>query len=89
MRDYNFGEYHPTARPELYNQTISTRRWRLTRYPSCPHWTELFDLNDDPHEHFNLFNEPGYDEIVNELFRMLDQAFPAQPEVDNIALCKW
>ncbi len=89
FRLYNFGEYHPTAKPELYNQTVSTRRWRLTRYPARPQWGELFDLENDPGEHFNLFNEPGHEKLIEELSGILETNFPPQPEVDNTALCKW
>jgi arylsulfatase A-like enzyme len=89
FRLYNFGEYHPTAKPELYNQTVSTRRWRLTRYPARPQWGELFDLENDPGEHFNLFNEPGHEKLIDELSGILETNFPPQPEVDNTALCKW
>lgn len=89
FRQYNFGEYHPTAMPELYNQTVSTHQWRLTLYPARPQWGELFDLESDPGEHFNLFNEAGHEKVTGELSDVLACRFPAQPVVDNEAMCKW
>jgi arylsulfatase A-like enzyme len=89
FRKYNFGEYHPAAKAELYNQTVSTTRWRLTRYPDRPEWGELFDLENDPGEHYNLFNQPDHSEIISELSEILASRFPPQASVDNQALCKW
>jgi len=89
FRQYNFGEYHPTAMPELYNQTVSTHQWRLTLYPFRSHWGELFDLESDPGEHFNLFDEAGHEKVIGELSDVLACRFPAQPVVDNEAMCKW
>lgn len=89
IRTHNFGEYHPTAKPELYNQTVSTDKWRFTIYPRCSQWGELFNLEDDPGEYFNLFDEPGYEGIKSELSAILATRFPAQPEVNNEVLCKW
>ena len=89
LRDYNFGEYHPTARPELYNQTVSSENWRLTLYPKKQDWGELFDLKNDPKECFNLFYDLQYSSVISELSSILKERFPPQPEVDNEALCKW
>ncbi len=89
LRTYNFGEYHPTAKPELYNQTVSTDQWRFTVYPHRPQWGELFDLDNDPGEHFNLFNQAGCEDIQSELSAVLASRFPPQPTVDNPVLCKW
>ncbi|MFT5657140.1 MAG: arylsulfatase [Gammaproteobacteria bacterium] len=30
VRDYTFGEYHPTVRADVYNQTIYRHQWRFT-----------------------------------------------------------
>lgn len=89
IRQWNFGEYHPSAKPELYNQTISTDRWRLTLYPENPKWGELFDLENDPHERRNVFHEAEMSTIKQELSQILNREFPPQPEVENEWICKW
>ncbi|MEJ2178757.1 MAG: sulfatase-like hydrolase/transferase [Gammaproteobacteria bacterium] len=89
IRQWNFGEYHPSAKPELYNQTISTDRWRLTLYPENPEWGEMFDLESDPHERRNVFHEAEMSTIKQELSQILNREFPPQPEVENEWICKW
>jgi arylsulfatase A-like enzyme len=89
LRSCNFGEYHPSARPDLYNQTVSTDNWRLTLYPEQPEWGELFDLEADPEEHVNLFFDPSQNLVKNKLSKILANRFPPQATVDNEWLCKW
>ncbi len=89
FRTWNFGEYHPSAKPDLYNQTINTDKWRLTLYPSHPEWGELYDLEKDPNERMNIFHEPAVESIKGELSDILGREFPPQPEVDNEWICKW
>jgi arylsulfatase A-like enzyme len=89
IREYTFGEYHPTVRSDLYNQTVYTDKWRYTIYPEMPDWGELFDLENDPSERQNLFFEPDVDQLKRELGEILAQKFPPQPSVENKALCKW
>ena len=89
IRDYNFGEYHPSVKPELYNQTVSTERWRYTHYPQNSSWGELFDLVNDPAERNNLFGDSGYDRTKKELSAVLKADFPAMESVENELLCKW
>ena len=89
IREYVFGEYHPTVKPELYNQTIYFERWRYTIYPALPEWGELFDLDDDPGECANRFFEPALDGVKRQLGEVLAGQFPPQPEVENKTLCKW
>ncbi len=89
VRTHVFGEYHPTVRSELYNQTVYRDRWRYTIYPGLENWGELFDLADDPGETRNLYFEPGYETLRVELDGLLAAEFPPQPTVDNPCLCKW
>jgi len=89
QRDANYGEYHPTARPELYNQTIRTSQWRLSIYPDSPQWGELFDLEVDPDEHLNLYHDDAYRQLRDQLSEQLANEFPPQRTVENPALCKW
>ena len=89
VREYDFGEYHPTARQDLYNQSVRTRQWRLTLYPEHPTWGELFDLDADPGERLNRFGDAGYGGITETLRGVLAERFPPQPAVDNEWICKW
>ena len=89
FREFNFGEYHPTVRKDLYNQTVQTEKWRLTRYPEHPEWGELFDLETDPGEHFNLFPSRAAAPLVKDLSAILDERFPPEPDAGNEVICKW
>ncbi len=89
VRDYTFGEYHPTVRKDLYNQTVYKDQWRLTLYPELPNWGELFDLDDDPKEHRNLYFDESFHSIRKALSELLATEFPPQPGVDNKVLAKW
>ena len=89
VRDYTFGEYHPTVRKELYNQTIYRDQWRLTIYPELEGWGELFDLDADPFEHRNRYFDANYETIKQELADLLETEFPPQPTVENPTLSKW
>jgi len=89
VRDYTFGEYHPTVRKDLYNQTVYKDQWRLTLYPGLPNWGELFDLDDDPRERRNRFFDESFTSIKQELAELLATEFPPQPKVDNKVLAKW
>lgn len=89
FREFNFGEYHPTVRTDLYNQTVQSDKWRLTRYPAHPEWGELFDLEEDPGEHNNLFHVLGKNPVAKELSAVLMEYFPAKPEAGKEVLCKW
>jgi arylsulfatase A-like enzyme len=89
LREYDFGEYHPTARMDLYNQTVRTRDWRLTLYPEHPEWGELFDLRKDPGERLNRFADERYSDITKKLRRVLAERFAPMPSVSNEWICKW
>ena len=89
FREFNLGEYHPTVRKDLYNQTVQTRKWRLTHYPEHPEWDELFDLETDPGEHFNLFQSPPMAPLVKDLSSILKEKFPPEPNIGNEVICKW
>jgi arylsulfatase A-like enzyme len=47
-------------------RTLVTRRYRLTAYSGQP-YGELFDLQEDPHEYWNRWDDPGYARIRDEL----------------------
>ncbi|MFT5506834.1 MAG: arylsulfatase, partial [Gammaproteobacteria bacterium] len=89
VRDYTFGEYHPTVMSDLYNQTLYQAQWRLTLYPFRSDLGELFNLEQDPFELNNLFSDPAMSSIKSELSHRLLTEFPPQAEVENKLLCKW
>ena len=89
VRDHTFGEYHPTVRHDLYNQTVYKDQWRMTLYPEHPEWGELFDLEADPLEHRNRFYDEDSSFIKSVLSSLLEQEFPPQATVDNETLGKW
>jgi arylsulfatase A-like enzyme len=90
QREAIYLEYHPRSKAsELYNQTIQTKKWRLTIYPQNSDWGELFDLEQDPFEHKNLFCDLKYKTVVQKLKQNLNRHFPPQPNIDNERLGKW
>ena len=89
VRDHTFGEYHPTVRKELYNQTVYKDQWRMTIYPEMTDWGELFDLDSDPLEHRNVYFDESFESIRQELFDLLCTEFPPKPTVANKVLAKW
>ena len=86
VRDFLLAEYHPRRDACLYNQSVITKDWRFTRYPNEPAWGELFDLRDDPWEHWNLFGEKEFSGQARKLNSVLDQALPARPLIPNEVL---
>ncbi len=89
VRDYTFGEYHPTVRKELYNQTVYKDQWRMTIYPELLKWGELFDLESDPEEFHNLYFDSNFEPVRQELATLLRNEFPPQATVENPVLAKW
>ena len=89
VRDYTFGEYHPTVRKDLYNQTVYKDQWRMTLYPEMPEWGELFDLLVDPLEYDNRFFDTELAEVKAELTELLQTEFLPQITVNNRVLAKW
>ena len=90
LRNFVFAEYHPRSPAiQLYNQSVQSRKWRLTVYPEKPEWGELFDLGEDPFEHNNLFSEPEYTHTVRELKHTIDNYFPSRPKVTTERIAKW
>jgi arylsulfatase A-like enzyme len=51
-------------------RTLVTRRWRMTIAHGDP-WGELYDLQSDPHEMDNLFEEAGHRSVRGELMEKL------------------
>ena len=89
-RHERFLEYHPRLDARVYNHSIVTDRWRLTLYPlGEPGWGELFDLEADPGEHENLFDDPACQSVRSRLAERLVSCFPAEPDAGTALIAKW
>lgn len=84
-----FAEYHPRTRSETYNQTLITKEWRLTIYPNHGAWGELFDLRNDPGEHFNVYHSPKHTRIRQELTQMLALKYAPAPQIGGVSLATY
>ncbi len=70
-RDAQFGEYGNA-------RMARTARWKLIRRFDGPNGRfpdELYDLQSDPRERVNVFEEPGSAAVVDELSRRMDAFF--------------
>ena len=67
QRDYLFTAYKNVQR------AVRTDRWKLIRYPQVNE-TQLFDLQDDPHELNNLAAKPEYAARLKEMLALLAKA---------------
>lgn len=64
-------------------RAVRADRWKyVARHPDGPY--ELYDLQSDPQERFNLFGQPGTEQTVRSLAAQLDQFFNrvADPQYD-------
>jgi arylsulfatase A-like enzyme len=77
-RRIQFGEYGPLrmARAEQFKLVL--------RSPEGPHG--LFDLAADPREMMNLYADPAYEEIVNQLTQEIDQFFSTYEDLRHSGL---
>ena len=89
VRDAQYSEYHPRAAADLYNQTIRTDQWRLTLYPLHEDWGELFDMEVDPYEHENRFDDPSLSDVVKRLTERMRSEFPPRAGIDAPRLSMW
>lgn len=68
---YRYYEY-PKPHRVLPHYGVRTERHKLVHYPTTGEW-ELFDLQVDPHETRNLYGEPKYAEVAEELRSLLQR----------------
>jgi arylsulfatase A-like enzyme len=65
-------------------RSVRTEKWKYVarRFPEGP--SELYDMANDPHERFNLFGQPQYAGMQQELAERIDTFFNeyANPEYD-------
>jgi len=52
-------------------RTITTARYKLHRYLEAP-FGELYDLDDDPGELVNRYDDPAYASVRSDLLALLD-----------------
>jgi len=67
VRDYCFTCYTDVQR------SIRDQQWKLIRYPKI-NYSQLFDLQNDPHEMQNLADQPGCSEKFKQMLALLEQA---------------
>ncbi len=69
-------------------RTLVTARWRLTVYANAS-WGELYDLESDPHELDNLWEDPGHralrGELMTELVRQMTRHGDTSPYPSALA----
>ncbi len=53
-------------------RTLTTTRYKLHRYLEAPWGDELYDLQEDPGELVNRFDDPAYAEVQSDLLVLLD-----------------
>ena len=54
-------------------RAVRTKRWKLIHYIQSPQGHELFDLENDPEERRNLYDDPKYRPQVQELSARLEK----------------
>jgi arylsulfatase A-like enzyme len=72
---------HLWDNPEIpQSECIRTLRWKYIRYIQHPDFEELYDLQADPEEIFNLVSEDVYSSKLNELREKCDFVFRPRNE---------
>jgi arylsulfatase A-like enzyme len=49
------------------NRGIRTKRWKYIHYFEEPQEFELYDIQNDPHEVNNLYGNPAFKDVVEQL----------------------
>lgn len=69
---YEYFEY-PAVHCAPIHRGVRTRRWKLIHYLQTPQAWELFDLEKDPEERRNLYNDPAHRAIAGQLREELER----------------
>ncbi|MBB6430621.1 sulfatase family protein [Algisphaera agarilytica] len=72
-RDHAIVENHHNASDAVHLRTLVTDRYKLTVYRGRD-WGELFDMQEDPHELHNRYDDPAYAEARSAMMMKLIQA---------------
>jgi len=67
---YEYFEY-PAVHMVRKNRGVRTKRWKYIHFFEEPQEFELYDLENDPLEERNLYGDPQYADIVEELRRRM------------------
>lgn len=68
---YHYYEY-PAEHAVKRHTAVRTDRYKLIHfYNDCDQW-ELYDLKNDPHEMHNLYDDPAYAKIADDMHHRLD-----------------
>jgi arylsulfatase A-like enzyme len=73
-REHVITENDHQAGFSLSLRTLTTRRYKVTRYVGREDVGELYDLQEDPHERVNLWGSPDHWRLQAELLAQLDAA---------------
>ncbi len=63
---YEYYEY-PAVHMVRKNRGIRTKRWKYIHYFEDPQEFELYDIQNDPHEVNNLYGNPAFQDVVDQL----------------------
>ncbi|MBN1996182.1 sulfatase [candidate division KSB1 bacterium] len=81
---YHYFEY-PGAHMVKRHYGIRTKRYKLLHfYYDIDEW-ELYDMEKDPHEMKNVYGDPEYQEIVNNLLVRLEELRRQYGDIDDVA----
>jgi arylsulfatase A-like enzyme len=69
---YEYFEY-PAVHCAGKHRGVRTKRWKFIHYIQEPQEYELFDLENDPEERRNLYNDPAHKQQVADLSKELDR----------------
>lgn len=85
-REYNLTEDDFDVMVQIPLRTITTRRYKLTRWMANDDG-ELYDLEDDPGEFTNRWDDPAYASIRSDLLATLvDELRPVARPLDKVGL---
>ena len=62
-------------RPKVIGRSVRTERYRYTEWDEGRQGAELYDYDNDPHEHVNLVKDPKQKKLVAEMKRRLHEGW--------------
>ena len=81
---YHYYE-HPSEHNVMRHYGITTKRYKLIHfYYDIDEW-EMYDLEKDPHEMKNIYNDPSYAEVQKDLHNQLDQLRKQYGDSDSLS----
>jgi arylsulfatase A-like enzyme len=87
-REFVLTENDHEAGFKISLRTLTTKRYKVTRYLGNEAVGEMYDLQEDPYERVNLWGSPGSWKLQSDLLSLLDEAqnrrVRAEPKVSII-----